>query len=283
MTILIVLGENGMLGNYIKKYFETRTNMVVIGIGRTKFDVFTDNISILENILAKYLCADTVIINCIGIIPQSVGTNSNHVLSQYQKINTEFPHKLSELCDQYGMRLIHASTDCVFTGKKGSYVETDCHDEVTAYGQSKSKGEPANQTVIRTSIIGEEINHFRSLVEWTKHNAGAEINGYANHYWNGITCLQYAKIVEIIINNNYFWKGVRHIYSPTTMSKYDLVSMINDIYNLSIKINKFDTDTSVDKSLSTVYEENGLFDIPELYDQIKEMKEFSTVIYSKVI
>ena len=153
-------------------------------------------------------------------------------------------------------------------------METDFHDETNIYGKSKSQGEPKNCTIIRTSIIGEELNHKRSLVEWIKSNTGGEINGYSNHYWNGITCLQYAKIVEYMILNNIFWEGVRHIYSPTTVSKYELANIINDTYNLGIKINKFETDTVVDKSLSSIYEENKLFNIPELENQVKEMYIF---------
>jgi dTDP-4-dehydrorhamnose reductase len=278
MNILIILGENGMLGTYIKKYFQTKTSMKLICVNRQMFDVFIDPIEKLETILEPYLSDKTVIFNAIGAIPQVTSNLTEH----YIKINTEFPHKLSLLCESYSTKMIHPSTDCVYIGTKGNYIETDFHDETNIYGTSKSRGEPTNCTIIRTSIIGEEVTNKKSLVEWVKNNRYGEINGYANHYWNGITCLQYAKIIEQMILNNIFWKGVRHIYSPTTVSKYKLVSMINDTYKLCIKINKFETNTTVDKSLSSIYEENKLFGVAELIDQIAEMRDFSFVLYGHI-
>jgi len=276
MNKLIILGENGMLGNYIKKYFQKKSSMEITCVNRQMFDVFTDPFENLETILEPYLSNRTVVFNAIGAIPQAQSNSTEH----YVKINEEFPHKLSLLCKLSGAKMIHPSTDCVYSGSKGNYIETDLHDETNVYGTSKSAGEPINCTVIRTSIIGEEVRNKRSLVEWVKGNARGEINGYVNHYWNGITCLQYAKIVEYMIVNNIFWEGIRHIYSPTTVSKCELVNMINDTYELCIKINKFETDVIVDKSLNSIYDENKLFNIPELFNQITEMREFSYTIYN---
>ena len=86
-----------------------------------------------------------------------------------------------------------------FTGKKGSYNEDDLHDEINDYGTSKSLGELCDATIIRTSIIGEELRNKRSLLEWVKSNAHGEINGYDNHYWNGVTCLQLSFFIKDII------------------------------------------------------------------------------------
>lgn len=277
---LIILGENGMLGNYIKKYFKANSKLDVICINRTNYDVFIDNITKLENILKDHLNENTVVFNAIGVIPQK--ENNQITSDHYIKINAEFPHNLSGLCEQYNAKLIHPTTDCVYTGNKGNYIETDEHDETTVYGKSKSLGEPLNCTVIRTSIIGEEVKNGKSLVEWVKSNNSKEINGYVNHYWNGITCLQYAKIVEHMINNNIFWKGVRHIYSPDSVSKYRLICLINDIYKLNIKVNRYTT-TNIDKSLSSIYNENNLFNIPDLKQQIVEMMEFSNILNDKYI
>lgn len=274
---LIILGGNGMLGHYIKRYFETHTKLQIISITRNEYDVIIDSIDKLESLLKTHLDDKTVIFNAIGIIPQA---NKNYPLTDnhYIKINQEFPHQLEKLCEKYNCRLIHSTTDCVYTGKKGNYIESEPHDETSMYGITKSKGEPLNSTVIRTSIIGEEIHNKRSLVEWIKGNKDKEVNGYTNQYWNGITCLQYAKVLEKMLNENIFWKGVRHIYSPTTVSKYELVSMVNDVYMLNIKVNKYDVSDKIDKSIQTIYPENSLFNIPELLEQIKEMKLFSPIL-----
>jgi dTDP-4-dehydrorhamnose reductase len=169
-------------------------------------------------------------------------------------------------------RMIHITTDCVFSGKIGGYHEYFNHDELNDYGISKSLGELCDGTIIRTSIIGEELVNKRSLLEWVISNENRSINGYSNHFWNGVTCLQLSKIIYKIINENSYWKGVRHIYSPTTVSKYELCAMISDIYELNIKVKEFETER-VDKSLSTIYE--VYCNVPELKEQIKEMRNFN--------
>ena len=278
INTLIILGENGMLGNYIKKYFQNLSNINVIPVNRNMFNAYSDNILKLELLLNNYFNENTLVFNAIGVIPQS---SKNNVITDnhYIKINTEFPHELALLCNKYKMKLIHPTTDCVFSGSKGKYIETDEHDEVSTYGQSKSLGEPKLCTVIRTSIIGEEINNNISLVSWIKQNNNKEINGYKNHYWNGITCLQYAKIIEYMINNNIFWEGVKHIYSPNTVSKYELCYLVSDAYKLNIKINDYETTNIIDKSLSTIHKENNIFCIPNLKQQIIEMKDFSNILH----
>jgi dTDP-4-dehydrorhamnose reductase len=121
--------------------------------------------------------------------------------------------------------------------------------------------------VIRTSIIGETTKGI-SLVEWVKSNKNCTVDGYTRHIWNGITCLQYAKIVDEIITRDLFWKGIRHIYSPNVISKANLVRLISNVYNLNITVN--DTDTGIcDRSL--VSKHKSLFDIPEIEQQVIEM------------
>ncbi|MFW6243405.1 MAG: LAGLIDADG family homing endonuclease, partial [bacterium] len=161
--------------------------------------------------------------------------------------------------------------NCVFDGLLGRYTEESLHNATDVYGKSKSLGEPKNATVIRTSIIGEEIGQNRSLVEWIKSNKDKEVRGYMNHFWNGVTCLQFAKICKNIIDNNNYWNGVKHVYS-NTVSKFDLVNMVSKIYELNIKIKEYNTTIKCDRSLSSVY--NNTFNNPDLYKQIEEMKEF---------
>ena len=135
---------------------------------------------------------------------------------------------------------------------------------------SKSLGELCKATIIRTSIIGEEVFNKRSLLEWVKSNRNKEINGYTNHFWNGVTCLQLSKIIENIISKNKYWIGIRHIFSPRAVSKYELVKIINKVYNLNIIVNEFKTENKVDKTITTI---NDLeFEIPDLEDQIMETK-----------
>jgi dTDP-4-dehydrorhamnose reductase len=265
---IFIFGSNGMLGRYVKKYLKSFFELVEIN--RDNFNVFNCSEQNIENILINNnIKKGDVIINCIGTIKPRVDElgELNAII-----VNTVFPRYLANVSEKLNCKLIHPTTDCVFDGLKGNYCENDKHDVTDTYGRTKSLGEPNNCTVIRTSIIGEELNQGRSLVEWVKSNRNKEINGFRNHIWNGITCLQFAKICKLIIDNNSFWNGVRHIYS-NKVNKFELLSIINEIYNLNIKINDIESDVSVDRSLSTIYGE--IFTITDLYSQITEMKNFN--------
>lgn len=275
INTLIILGSNGMLGNYIKRYFQTKTSINVITINRPTFDAYNDNIAKLEQLIQTHLTPQTLIFNAIGTIPQA-SKDSTIISDHYKIINQEFPHHLANLCEKYNAKLIHPSTDCVFNGSRGNYTENDTPDETNIYGLSKYLGEPKNCTVIRTSIMGEEVNNRRSFVEFIKQNEGKIINGYINHHWNGITCLQYAKIVEYMINNNYFWYGARHVCS-NQLTKYELCQIVNDVYDLNVTIKQHQTPETINKCLCTIH--NHPFTIPHLRDQIQEMEQFTNTLY----
>lgn len=264
---IIIFGSNGMLGRYITQYFIEKNNIEVIALTRKEFEITSENITKLCNFLTKYnINENTCIINCNGLIPQRV---KDFDKNNYFLINSIFPLYLSKVCQKYNAKLICPTTDCVYSGMKGNYIETDFHDETNEYGISKSLGEPIDATVIRTSIIGEEIENKKSFLEFVK-NSNETINGWDNHYWNGITCLQYCKIIDKIISNNLFWKGIRHIYSPEKKSKYELAHIIKDVYNLHIDIIKSNTNNSIDKTLDSIYDINSIFNIPSLEQQILE-------------
>jgi dTDP-4-dehydrorhamnose reductase len=268
---VFIFGANGMLGNYVKNYL-LQKNINIVQITRNDYDLSNISIESLNNFLiSKDLKENDVIINCAGIIPQA-SKDKDLNKNLYYKINSIYPVILSMIAFMNKTQFIHITTDCVFSGKDGKYNEKSIHDEINDYGVSKSLGELCNGTIIRTSIIGEEVQYKRSLVEWVKSNKDGEINGYINHYWNGVTCLQLAKIIYKIINEDLYWNGIRHIYSPTTVNKYQLCNMINKIFELNINIKEFNTE-KVDKSIISIYNTNSLFNIPELELQIKEMCE----------
>jgi dTDP-4-dehydrorhamnose reductase len=271
INTIIIFGSNGMLGRYITKYFREKTDITVIALTRTEFEITHKSILSLDTFMKNFkINENTCVINCNGLIPQrSNGRNAN----DYYLINTLFPLYLSKVCLNYNTKLICPTTDCVFSGNKGNYIETDFHDEVNDYGISKSLGEPHDATVIRTSIIGEELENKKSFLEFIKNSTG-EINGWDNHYWNGITCYQYCKIIHTIITNNLFWKGVRHIYSPNKKTKYELACIIKNVYNIDVNINKYISSFFCDKTLLSNYETNTLFNIPELENQILDQARF---------
>lgn len=260
---LIIFGSTGMLGRYVSvylsRYYETSQ------INRSEFDATKPHN--LLSLLEKYGRKNeeyVYVINCIGIIPQQGATDPNI----YKKVNTEFPLLLAQHCQDLGYRLIHITTDCVYSGSRGNYDEDSAHDETSVYGVSKSRGEPKNCCVIRTSIIGEELRNKKSLLEWVR--AQEKINGYTDHFWNGVTCLQLAKIIYYIIAENKYWNYTRHIHSET-VSKYELVKMIIETYNLKIRLIPFETE-KVDKTLTSKY---NFIAIPPLRQQLLEQKNFN--------
>lgn len=273
MKKVFVLGSTGMLGKYVSTYLKDYYD--VIEVSRKTLDVS----EIKESVLRKNLMMDLkvqkgdIIINCIGTIKPRVDElgDLNAII-----VNSVFPHLLSKICEELEVNLIHPTTDCIYTGLKGQYNENDKLDVNDVYGMSKGLGEPKNCTVIRTSIIGEEVNQGRSLVEWIKSNKDNTVFGFTNHLWNGITCLQFAKICQTIIDNNLFWKGIRHIHS-NTVSKKELVELVSEIYELNITVTPKETPVKCDRSLSSVY---FTLEVPTLRQQIIEMKEFSNKLFS---
>lgn len=276
--IIIVLGSNGMLGKYVYKYFLSLKNYNVIGLNRKDIDASKDTSSDLKTKLIKYQVLDinTIVINCMGMIKSRKDIDD----IDFIYVNSIFPRILANACDFLGFKIIHPTTDCVFDGLKGKYDENNLHNATDVYGKTKSLGEPENATVIRTSIIGEEINQSRSLIEWIKSNKDKKVFGYTNHTWNGITCLQFAKVCENIIDNNLFWNGVKHIYSPNSVSKLELVNMVSDIYNLNIEVESRETSSKCNRTLSSISKVD-LKDmiIPDLQIQIQNMKDFSDELY----
>lgn len=272
---IFVFGKSGMLGRYVYTYLKEK-GYNVVGVGRT--DVDASNYStMLHKYVENNMSEGDVVINCMGTIKPRVDElgDINAI-----KVNSLFPRELANLCEQYGVKLIHPTTDCVYTGSKGDYNENDPYDVSDVYGMTKALGEPSNCTVIRTSIIGEEVGQGRSLVEWVKGNKGGKTNGYLNHYWNGVTCLQFAKIIETMISDNLFWVGTKHLHSDK-LDKQQLSELINDSFGLGITITPTTVSTTVDRSMSTIYGDNlSKFNIPPLKTQIQEMFEFHDTLFN---
>ena len=274
---IYILGASGMLGRYVSTYFKTN-GFNVIDINRDKLDA--SNVTQIElhaKLFHLGLKKDDVIINCMGTIKPRIDAlgDLNGII-----VNSVFPRFLANVSEIVGSHLIHPTTDCVYSGLKGSYNEDDKYDVSDVYGMSKAMGEPSNCTVIRTSIIGEEVGQGRSLVEWIKSSANQTVNGFTNHHWNGVTCLQFAKICEQIITTNDYWMGIKHLHS-NVLDKKQLVETVSEVYGLNLTVIPKETQLKCDRSISTIYPDNLVkFNIPTLKEQIIEMKEFSAKLYS---
>lgn len=261
---LVVFGANGMLGNCIAKYFKYN----VIAFNRSHIDASTATEQDVVDLFDLYgIDKECVVFNGIGLIPSACNNQE-----KMMKVNGIWPFMLANICQQREIKMIHPTTDCVFSGRKGkAYIETDIHDDDTPYGRSKSWGDLSQCTIIRASIIGHEIDNKRSLLSWVLSNKNGEVNGYMDHIWNGITTLEYAKIVEKIIKTKEFWNGVKHIKSEE-ISKYELIKKINEIYDLNIKIKPYVTHEYINRCLDTVFNESIV--VAPLEQQIKELRSF---------
>jgi dTDP-4-dehydrorhamnose reductase len=268
---IVIFGSNGMLGHTLVRYFgQFPDRYNVMCVSKKDFCVGRDDNEKLRNMIPN----NSTVINSIGMIPQKYTLNEDiDTRMKYIQVNGIFPHVLYEIVNRKNGLLIHIATDCVYDGLKGKpYQLNETPTESNIYGFSKACGEPSGAMIIRTSIIGEEKTQKKSLLEWVKSQTPrSEIKGFENHHWNGVCCLELSKIIDYLLKNNITWEGVQHIISPDFLSKHDLVSMINEIYNLRLKIKKHRTEKNIFKVLAMSDES---IKVSPLYQQINDQKKF---------
>jgi dTDP-4-dehydrorhamnose reductase len=187
-----------------------------------------------------------VVVNAIGIVKQR-SSATDPVLSI--AVNSLFPHQLADLCAAAGARLIHFSTDCVFSGRRGAYVEDDLPDPIDLYGRSKLLGEVDAPGVltIRTSIIGRELENMTGLLEWFLGQAGGRVKGFTRVRWSGVTTNNLALTVGRLIREAPDLTGVFHLSGPA-ISKYQLLVWLNEAFETGTTIEPDDALIS-DRSL----------------------------------
>jgi len=174
------------------------------------------------------------VINCIGIIKQ-LQAAKDPIISL--TVNSLFPHRLANLCRASGIRLIHISTDCVFSGRKGGYVEADLSDAEDLYGRTKFLGEvdaPGCLT-LRTSIIGRELKTKSGLIDWFLSNRGGRVRGYQKAVYTGFTSIALANIIAGVLENHPHLSGLLQV-SSDPITKFDLLTLVNETYSLNIQI-----------------------------------------------
>ena len=167
-------------------------------------------------------------------------TNTESSVLETIETNSVFPHRLLKHCQSYGVsKLIHLSTDCVFSGNRGHYTEGDTPDSTDLYGQSKSLGEIPNipkVLTLRTSFIGKELQTKKGLLEWILAQKGKRAQGFVNVKWNGVSTLQLSKTISKIIMEFPDLKGLYHIASPHEVNKWWILDQLNTRLNLDIDL-----------------------------------------------
>jgi dTDP-4-dehydrorhamnose reductase len=279
---VLVLGGTGMLGHAVLEEFEEFPGEVVFtsrsGSGNP-FDVLSDSVESL----AKYVGHGDYIINCLGITKPHIKDDNEQDVARAKLVNSLFPAELASHAEKTGSRVIQIATDCVFSGRKGHYLETDTHDAEDVYGKTKSLGEVVSENVmhIRVSTIGRELGRRTLLLEWVlSHPHGATIPGYIDHLWNGVSTNHFAKVLRGIIETDGFESGLSHLVPADELSKADLVRQIASAFGRSDLIVK-DTDSAkpIDRTLSTtdpafnkrLWAGAGYQDIPTIEQLIAEI------------
>lgn len=266
---ILILGEDGMLGHVVKRYFENEGYEVYTTSRKTGsenyFDI-TDSVKDINAIVDKI--KPTVVINCIGILNRVAEENQSLAVL----INSYLPHYLDELSEKKNFKFIHVSTDCVFDGKKGEYTVDSFKDAYSFYGQSKALGEIKNNrsVTLRTSIVGPDENPKGiGLFQWFMKQEN-EVIGYSKVIWTGVTTIQFAKCMEEAIKHNL--TGLYHVVNGQKIVKAELLRLFAKYFKPSTKV--IDNEEVIsDKSL-TLRIEDYKFNIPTYEDMIKEMKDW---------
>ena len=206
-----------------------------------------------------------ILINCVGVLVRGSKEHPDNAVL----LNAYFPHLLEKLADRYDARLIHISTDCVFSGKKGNYSETDFRDADDVYGRSKALGEIVNgrDLTIRTSIIGPELKaDGEGLFHWLMSQHGT-VSGFKTAIWGGVTTLELAKAISVAIKEG--TTGLVHLSNGTGISKYDLLCLFKDIWGRKdVEIVSVDTN-DVDKSIAK--SERFGYEVPGYREMLKDL------------
>lgn len=270
---VLVLGSGGMLGHVVFTYLNELNKYELFNSSYPK-PINPD--SILLDATDKLQVEKTieevrpnVIINCVGILIKGSQQDPSNAIY----LNSFLPHQLSKLQHKQGGRLIHISTDCVFSGKTGNYKEDDYRDAYDTYGLSKSLGEVINDTdlTFRTSIVGPELKeNGEGLLHWFFNQRG-KINGFINAYWSGVTTLFLATAIDSAIEENF--TGLYHITNGIKINKYDLLSLAKKVWKKDdIIINQF-IGALVDKSFINTRKDKIIV-VPDYEKMFYDLKKF---------
>ncbi len=252
---VLVLGDKGMLGHMVKKYFETMSDKYLVwGLNREDgFDARTLSLPVYPR---EY----DYIINCVGIL------NTSDDIQLYADVNVVFPKALAIQCCVGKTKLIHISTNCVFAGI-GPHVPYDIPDATDLYGRSKAMGEIMDETnlTIRCSIIGTELKEEGTgLINQFLTNDNFD-TGFRNIFWNGITTLQLAKWIE----RNLELTGLQHYYTKNATDKFNLLKFIRDTWKVDKELKVGYRDMHQSLLTGEYYTETPI------YKQLQELKDFN--------
>lgn len=281
---VLVLGASGMLGNAVMRLFSQSPGFDVVGAARSSS--LKKHVS--EEIAQKLIIGHDVenqdslvdlfervrpdcVINCVGLVKQLAQANDP---IQAIPINALLPHRLARLCSLVSARLIHVSTDCVFSGSKGNYTESDFPDADDLYGRSKYLGEVdyPHAITLRTSIIGHELDGARSLIGWFLAQTGG-VKGYKRALFSGLPTVEIARVIRDHVIPHPELHGLYHV-SAEPINKFDLLTLVAQTYGKTIDI-RADDQLVIDRSLdSTRFQQATGFAPKPWPELLRTMRDF---------
>lgn len=281
---ILILGASGMLGNALLRYFSTETTHDVLGTVRSMRSIGMLPVEVRDRVVEAGDVEDvdalvrmfnehrpSVVVNCVGLVKQlSAAKNPLAAIP----INAVLPHRLSELCAMVGARFIHLSTDCVFSGQKGLYVEGDLPDATDVYGRTKLLGEvdyPYALT-LRTSIIGHELVGNHSLINWFLSQHGS-VRGFSRAVFSGLPTVEIARIIDKYVLPRSDLFGLYHL-SAEPIDKFSLLKLVAEAYGKVVEV-KEDPSLIIDRSLdSTRFRTATGFQPDDWPTLIRRMRDF---------
>ena len=258
---VLILGGDGMLGHQVFRHFRERHDVrVTLRLDRETYAAYGlfekgtayDGIDVRQTEALLQVIEDfrpEAVVNAVGIVKQR--SEAKEVIPSLE-INSLLPHRLALVCRTVGARLVHLSTDCVFSGRKGNYCETDFPDADDLYGRTKFLGEVSEShcLTLRTSMIGPELSRKTGLLEWFLAQRGQTVKGFTKAIFSGFPTSELARIVERVLVEVPTVHGVYHV-AAQPISKYDLLTLIRDRLRVPITIERdstFECDRSLDAS-----------------------------------
>jgi dTDP-4-dehydrorhamnose reductase len=257
---ILILGASGMLGNAMMRLLAETPDLDVYGTARSFassqyfpvrlldrmfFGIDAENHDRLSRVVAEV--EPQVVINCIGIVIHMGKTYDDQL--EVLSINSLLPHRLARLCSLIRARLVHASSDCVYSGLRGGYSEDIPPDSIELYGKSKSLGEVdyPHALTLRTSLIGHALANGHGLIDWFLSQEGS-VRGYSRAIFSGLTTMEFARVVRDIVIHGQELSGVYHV-GAEPISKFDLLNLVARVYGKSIEIVPDET-IAIDRSLN---------------------------------
>ena len=286
MYSVAVLGSSGMIGHEVSKQLVTESRFNVSRYQRKvdnedksiiHFDIYEQDIKTIATEFGEF----DYVVNCTGVIKHLIDPFDQSFSQKIKEVNTFFPKLLSTALQNSGTRIIEIGTDCVFSGTAGNYSEDSVKDATDQYGESKLLGEfEANNVMrIRTSVIGLEKDRSIELLSWFLSKRNETVDGFTNHFWNGITSYHLGLLIKTIMLKNLFVQGTQHFFPTDKVTKFDLLENFKDLWSRDdLFVRPTDAPFKVDRTLSSLNQSNvvnlwnqtGYLEIPTIKQLVAE-------------